>query len=215
MLNAVSISFQILIRAKLTYHETDILPYLDGNGLIQYSDYFYDDYGGNLEPFENIADGSTIFVKSDFIRAFFKKKFHRLNAKIILITHNGDYFPNKNYKKYLTNDNIITWFAQNPSFTHPKLIQLPIGLENTNYYSDKNENLKQIIQLRNIPWRKRKILLYINFNYKTNSQSRKSLIDRFKKFKDSLVIETKLNYKTYLNHLRNSKYVLCPRGNTE
>ena len=188
-------------------------PFITGNGFVILSDYILDDYINNLEPIEKIKNGDVIFVKTEFARKFFKSYLTKLTKKIILITHNSDYSLSLNYKKYLNNENLIVWFAQNPSFLHPKLIPIPIGFENSCWRPQNLEFIRKLDLKSLKPWNERKILLYINFNYRTNSASRKSLLSMFKNYKNVLIITEKVNYSTYMKHLSDSKFVLCPKGN--
>ncbi len=197
-------------RPDLAIDNTGTYPFISGSNLVFISNYVYDFHVNNIEP-QNLKDGDIIFVKIDLIDKFFNNIFPMIDKKFILITQNGDFSTDIKHKKYLYYKKLIAWFGQNPGFQHPKHIPIPIGIENTFY------NPKKILFQRNItnliPWKDRKYLLYLNYNPSTNSKHRKNLHKLFESFDNILIISKKVNYLTYMNHIGNSKYVLCPRGN--
>jgi hypothetical protein len=96
---------------------------------------------------------------------------------------------------------------------HPKHIPLPIGLENPTYVPFKLDFVRAVNETNLIPWERRKYLLYLNFNSATNPSARKHLLTRFKDIPEVLISQKRLDYASYMNHIGDSKFVLCPRGN--
>lgn len=202
-------------RLDLTTDVTGTLPYFSGANLVLFADYVFDHKVKNVaRAIEKMRDGDTIYVKGDYTNMFFRHEFKDIKTKFIIMSHNSDASAHPRHAKYLDNDKVIAWFAENPAFEHPKLIPIPIAMENPFYFPEKIKIVRGTdLNALRIPWEKRKILLYINFSVKTNKKARQPLIDYFSKF-DQVVINPKgLDYKTYLTHLGNSKFVLCPRGN--
>ncbi len=197
-----------IYRPDLAVDSTGTLPYISGSNLVFISNFVYDFKVKNVKQVEN--NGDIIFVCTDLIDKFFKQIYPKIEKKFILITHNSDYSTNLTHSKYLNENKLIVWFGQNPGFSHSKHKPIPIGFENTIW------NPKKIQFIRNlkyfIPWKKKKYLLYINFEPNTNPGARRCLIEMFKSF-DNVLIEHKVDYKTYMSHIGDSKFVLCPKGN--
>ena len=200
-------------RTDFTLDNTATLPYVSGSTLLLYSDYIYDDHVRNVEPSINkMHPGDVILVKIDLIDDFFTKVFVKLKKPFLLITHQGDYSTDIKHAKYLDDSKLLAWFGQNPGFTHPKHIPIPIGFENTFWHPRHISFIRNVKTNELIPWHERKYLLYLNFNSGTNPGSREYLNNYFKNF-TNVLISGRVSYDVFLSHLENSKYVLCPRGN--
>lgn len=193
------------------FDENGTFPYVSGASLLLSSDFIYDVTLNNIKV-DRIKDGNVIFLKTDYMEDFFNNIYPKMRSKIILITQNSDNSTDIAFSKYLNDDKLIAWLGQNPGFVHPKHIPIPIGLENPNYGPHKIKYIRTLNINSLIKWEKRKYLIYINFSPDTNP-IRKNLENKlFKKF-NNILISKKVDYFTYLKHIENSKFVLCPRGN--
>ena len=89
-------------------------------------------------------------MKSDFIGRFVNIIVPYLTTKFILVTHNSDKSVPKTVKsKKMLRQNplLIKWFAQNPAIVHPKLIPIPIGMENLHYHkAGKLELIEKLLR---------------------------------------------------------------------
>lgn len=81
------------------------------------------------------ASGDSIYVCTDALLNFSEHFLDRIQAPFTLVTGDSD-TPINNHliqhepiQKILTNSNLIKWFAQNMVADHPKLHQLPIGMD--------------------------------------------------------------------------------------
>jgi len=196
-------------RYDLAIDSTSTYPFVSGSNFVFISDYVYDFRVKNIEPIDKLKDGDILFVNTEFIDDFFSHVSMKIKTKFILITHNSDYLlTNEKHLGYLNdNNNLLAWFGHNPRFEHSKFIPIPIGIENTIYFPNKIKIIRNITNL--IAWNQRKYLLYLNYDSSKNVSYK-----LFENFENTLIIENKVNYSTYLNHIGNSKYVLCPsRGN--
>lgn len=185
-------------------------PYISGDTFRAHCDFIFDETRQSLNPYK-VKNGNTIFVKTDFLPAFFSKIHPRIKEKYILITHNSDFSMTEKYSKFLEDDKIIAWFAQNvENYSHLKLHPLPIGLANK-YWSHGNVNLiNEMMQIA--PNLEKKILLYMNFLIATRVNERSMVADMFRE-EPYCVIESPKEYGAYLTDLAQSKFVLSPRGN--
>lgn len=199
-------------RPDFTIDPTGTLPYVSGANFLLFSDFVFDYHVANVVPSE-VKDGDVIFVKTDLIDQFFVKFFPSINSKFILITHNSDYSTSPEHKKFLNDSKLIAWFGMNPGFEHPKHIVIPIGFKNPVWYTGNTMNLIRYRKKNLTPWEKRKTLLYVNFSPETYPKARKPFYDKLKNEQGVLVIEKRIDFETYMSHLSEAKFVLCPRGN--
>lgn len=87
----------------------------------------------NYIPSE-IKDGSTIYICTPAIPTFLKI-FEQTTSKFILVTGDCDveainmFETHQDFFKFLESDNLIHWYAQNMVVLHPKITQIPIGLD--------------------------------------------------------------------------------------
>jgi hypothetical protein len=139
--------------------------------------------------------------------------FHRiknLDNKFIVVTHNSDL--NINEVDNLPN-NVIKWFTQNVNCIDNRLESLPIGLENSIWYSHIEKPKKILNKLnenKNIH-----NLVYMNHNISTNEQERivpfEVLND--KKFVTTEIRSNGIDFENYINKIYNHKFVISPEGN--
>lgn len=212
-------------------------PYISGTNFYFQADYVYTEHFKNIEPVEKLDNGNVIFVKMTLVDEFFTKIFPLITKRIILITYNYDEPSLKKHKRYLLNTNLLAWFSSNPGFFHPKHIPLPLGFQSSYLEGFKTLALRLETKLKDTlhislrdsekvnflrdfeassylkPWKKRKYLLYVNFLvHNSDPGDRVKLKSYFKAFKNVLYVDSKVDYFTYMNHLNDSKYVICPSG---
>lgn len=172
------------------------------------------------EKFLNLVDNNVIFYKNttevnNFLLNFAPK------TPFILITHNSDgaveyeatRWDSASFK--YAPKNLIKWFGQNIKHEDPKLISLPIGLENSKWFPELNK-IKKLFDIKLNP--KQNInLIYSNFNIETNLNERLSPFNICKSISYATTVLGKngLNYDSYLYNLYNHEFVLCPPGNGE
>jgi len=153
------------------------------------------------EPFIH-TPGQSIFVKTDYVRDFFSKI--SMNAPFVLVTGVSDYSPSTFFTdeqllKLLENPLLLEWRAQNVCFEHPKLIHLPIGLEDTpeklDFCQKYEMELKSTPKIDNI---------YTNFTPDTNPHERNCF---------NSDVKEKIDFQTYIRTMAGYKYVMCPMGN--
>jgi len=152
------------------------------------------------EPLTYTA-GQSIFVKTDYIRQFFSET---KPVSYTLVTGVSDYSPSTFFTdeqllQILDNPLIIEWHAQNVCTDHPKLVHLPIGLEDT---PEKLEFCQKYeVELKSIP----KIdAVYTNFTPDTNPHERNCFNSEVKE---------KMDFSTYMRTMAGYRYVMCPMGN--
>jgi hypothetical protein len=192
-------------------------PYLSGDTFRKYCDHVFDVKNPNFDPAQ-VKDGDIIFLsktdyndKSDynFIDNFFKNYHPLIKNKYILVTHNSVANITERFKKYLNNEKLFLWFAKNVAFQHPKLIPIPLGLENELWGKNYVKILNNIKNLS--PHVEKEYLLYMNFNIETNLKERKPAYDYFKN-KEFCHSTNRMNTEQYLWDVRKAKFVVSPLG---
>jgi hypothetical protein len=156
---------------------------------------------------------------------FIEEEFNRLkkiNNNIIFITGNSDH-PITNKLVEMCPKNIIKWYAENAMSNDPKIVPIPIGIENqfeckrsghgipfTERYNKKYEIINNLLKNKKEEPTK---FIYSNFSTHTNPKQRESL----KKISiESTFItwsEPDLSYENLYKEIFDHKMVLCPVGN--
>jgi len=167
---------------------------------------------------EKIEGSSSFFVKTEYLN-FFKDSILPLiddNKKIVLVTHNSDKgitTTDTCHKYLLDNPKIHKWLAQNVAFEcnkdyYPKLIGIPIGLENSQWKGSNFNVLRDIIRSENL---EKTGLMYFNFNTKTNSGVRNGI--RKTLLKNGFEESESKEWREYLRDMSRHKFVVSPPGN--
>lgn len=171
---------------------------------------------------KDVKNGSTIFVKTDYLDSFCKNYVPKINAKFVLVTHNSDIEIPGNYKKLLNDKNLIAWFGENVVMQHPKLFGIPIGMVYGfmfgQWLQGSFSDLDNILQLSHQGKIKKNKLLYMNFSVgRGRGKERHYVWNLFKNkiycYSTPLYKEIPcISYRQYLQELAESKFVLSPRG---
>jgi hypothetical protein len=179
------------------------MNFVTGNKFKNISDFILDEKGFVKTINNNIIP--IFFVKTDFIDLFFSNYAPSYSFK--LITHNSDFPINYHHLKYLENENLISWFAQNVNFKHKKLFSIPIGIANE-IWQHGDESV--ILDVMNTEFKKNN-LIYCNFDVRTNFFERNKCIQWMSN--NSLDNSERKEFKIYLQELKNSFFCLSPNGN--
>lgn len=174
------------------------------------------------EKFKNLDNGVDIFYRdTHLVNQFFDNP---PKNKFVLVSHNSDGKIKKNDFRFShgsSNDanianipnNLVKWYGQNVCVNHEKIISIPIGLENSEWFPNLKKKEK-IIYYSN---KKSDItnLLFICHNINTNINERRDPYILFKDISWVTLINgmNGLNFDTYLKNIKSHKFVLCPEGN--
>ena len=154
-----------------------------------------------ITELDNIDKYNSIFIKTDILNQFYNKFGNILENKIIF-THNSDIEIGESFVKNL--NKLKKQFSQNCLIKHPKLISIPIGIENRQWFD--HEIFHNIRKRKDI---KKDKDFYFFFSFNTHP----SRIECFNALKDKLVWNDKKNKENYFIELKRHKYAICPRGN--
>lgn len=121
---------------KPRYHS---LPLVTGDGFRMLADVIFEtDHELSESACASVKSASktgsgviVVYVDVHIQVKFFQTCFEKINAPIVLVTHNGDpYVPHPDVAHHLDSSKLVHWFGQNCAMSHSKLSCIPIGLEN-------------------------------------------------------------------------------------
>lgn len=183
-------------------------PFVSGDAFRAYCDYAFDEEDTSLDPL-SVAPRSTIFVKTDYLGHFFRKVHPRIRCQYILVTHNSDDAAPGGYSRFLEDEKIIAWFAQNVNDnTHVKMHSIPIGIANRHWDHGNGQRIQEV-QSKSFSQER---LLYLNFAIETFPQERRLVHALLARAPFSYLSPAK-QFGAYLQDLASCKFVASPRGN--
>ena len=175
-----------------------------------------------LNRFSKLHNGKDIFFcKTDFLQKDFDI-ISKLNHDVILISGNSDIAITNKIAKTAP-QNISTWFCQNNECDDPRVVSLPLGIENTfeckrfghgvawDFALEKNKILSSIFN--------KKItgetfnLVYANFNVNTSPIWRNKIKDVCLKSNHITFEKSNLSYPEFISKILSHEAVVCPCGN--
>jgi hypothetical protein len=177
-------------------------PYITGDGFRSIAHHIFDD--ASDVRVSKVKTGDIIFVRSDMLQEFFKKKLPLIKNRFILLSHNADNNIDASVTN-LMNSKVIHWFAQNILIKDSKISPLPIGLSNIRYNPDST--FIKIVQSEGFN-KKNKIAV----SFRPNNPERALLVETILKFNtaEEALAENKLDYYRKISQF---KFVASPEGN--
>ena len=111
-------------------------PYISGDGFRTIGDHIYDSTRPNFAP-EKVKEKEIVFVGDNMIKKFLREIHPRISVRYILVTHNGDERVDEEVAALLDLDvdnKIIKCYSYNVTVSHPKIVPIPLGIENKHFY---------------------------------------------------------------------------------
>jgi len=201
------VTIQIFSKQENKVQRCSSYPFISGDAFRTFCDFIIDKTNCSFNP-DALQDGDTIFLKTDYLAYFFKVFHPRITKKYILVTHNSDLRAPGKFASFLNDKKLIAWFGQNVCQYHPKLIPIPIGLANSHFL---NGNISIITDIESHQKIKDK-LLYLNISG-THHERRK--VEQIFSGKPFCFKSNRKPFKSYLEDLASSFFVLSPRGKGE
>jgi hypothetical protein len=177
----------------------------------------------------NLTEKCTVYICSSAIPVF-AKIINKLPCKIILVTGDCDeccpmeLFSNKrDFERFVKNEKILHWFSQNLLLQHPKMTQIPIGLDYHTMVSLGNsisplEQETQLLELQNhsLPFFKRIPKIYANFHFTLNTKFAQERRDALAQISKDLIFyePTKIERLESWKHQVEYAFVASPHGNS-
>lgn len=164
------------------------------------------------DTFKSSDKVQVIWCRPDYIDLVFEQ-CRNTEGKFILITHCSDIEINEEYFKRKPS-NIIKWFAQNISYSHPDLHCIPIGLEShRGPYRGDYTNFEWLFNNIKPEPISNKIInkIYCNFSLNTNKKRIQILHSLYNH--DMCIHEQGKNYIDYCSSVKQFLFIASPRGN--
>lgn len=155
----------------------------------------------NIDCINDISIYKNIFVFTDNLLTFYEK-FHTQLSNKNIVSHNSDDEINNNFIKYL--DIVNCQLSQNCLIQHPKLISLPIGIENRQHFD--HQIFHNIRKRTDIKKEKNIYFLFSLANHPSRNICYNSLINK-------IPINSNKSKEEYFIELKKHKFAICPRGN--
>jgi len=172
------------------------------------------------DKYLSLASENILYLKTDLLTYGIEEMGFRgsiISAKPanVWITGHSDYCINYDlFQKY--EGNCKFWFTVNKNFETERLISLPLGIPNNNpeiplFFG----NIEIMLEIMEKP-RMLKNLVYMNFSINTCTVEREGC---YQYFNDKEWVSKGTNLqslegrRSFLEDIRNHKFVLCPRGN--
>ena len=156
---------------------------------------------------EEVLQAKSLFVYTQILPFFFDKIYPHLSNRFVLITHNSDYGITEDYRRFLDENKIIKWFAQNAEIEHEKLVSVPIGIANSQW-PHGNLALLDSIRAEKQP---KSSLVYKNFDSGTSFMRRLRVQEATSL--NGIAMAPKTKQSIYLRSIAQSKFNICPLGN--
>ncbi|KKP36082.1 MAG: hypothetical protein UR26_C0001G0126 [candidate division TM6 bacterium GW2011_GWF2_32_72] len=205
-----------ITKIKLGLKRSYNYPYITYQSFMYYCDHIFP---RNLKP-ANVKAGDTIYIGDEnLLQHFFEEIHPKISVPYILITHDAMYTGQKKYFKYLNDSKIIAWFTKNPIDQHEKIFGLPVGLPPKGYKHGNTKLLKSMMGKKLL----KKHTLYLNIIPGPCLDERMKVFNmfRYKNYcynaypiphPENLKNEDRKNYLEYIMDIKESKFVLSPRG---
>jgi hypothetical protein len=148
------------------------------------------------------ADNNWWFCKADYLEYFFAKLAPA--DPFVLFSHNSDRSIGSSFARELRRRSLRAWLAQNPSFEHPKLRALPIGIANPAWPHGDQDELRRVQEAP--PPRTR--LFDASFSLDTNVAARTYCVEQ-----TEITPTPSQPFPGYLRQLASSYFCIAPAGN--
>jgi hypothetical protein len=183
--------------------------------------------------FSRLKDGQSVYICSSAISHFISTVFPIIQKRFILVTGDCDescpydlFRSSEEFIRFIESDKIIHWYSQNCIGKHPKLTQIPIGMDyhtmaaRDHEWGPKTPPLEQeriLFEIRQSakPLEQRMVKAYANFHFLMNTKYAYDRIDAINKIPKSCVFYESTKVKRLETWKTQSEYafVISPHGN--
>eukprot|EP00668_Euglena_longa_P041028 GGOE01053991.1.p1 GENE.GGOE01053991.1~~GGOE01053991.1.p1 ORF type:complete len:476 (+),score=128.94 GGOE01053991.1:263-1690(+) len=166
----------------------------------------------SLDP-RSITNRSIVFINTLDIPTFVAHKLPRIDAHFFVITHNRDKsVPGPEGMPLLHSPKLLRWFAKNIDHAHPKMVPIPIGIENRFYRNGEHpEDFLDLLSGNHNATASRDVL--INFTPRKWNSDRSHALEAMKKNGFGSRQIKKVGHKQFLDQSRHYRFILSPQGN--
>jgi hypothetical protein len=177
-----------------------------------------------INEIESLKKSSTVYFCNTAIKSNFINIFNKIKEPITIVSGDSDDTMDESFFKnilpQIETEKIVKWYCQNCTFSHPKIFQLPIGLDLHSVQDISNpitpieheKMIKDIIK-HSKPFYERKLLCYSNFHFQIQRHPDRQ--DAYDKVPKELVFYEKDRTDRETTYRKQTEYafVLSPHGN--
>ena len=157
---------------------------------------------GHIPPLWN--NPSLIFCYSHRILDFSRKVVSIQNPCVIVFGNSDENITYEVSKPFLESSCVKHIVCQNIQFAHPKASFLPIGIANAMWPHGNMGNFNHITKEKTQE-------VFCNFSVSTNPTVRGRCVESMNKH--GILQTSGFSQDTYIQHLANHRYSICPEGN--
>ena len=212
--------------------------YVSSRGLMKSCDYSSSTPISSIKQLINYSDFfnetkqiPTLYVCSSAIPDFCKRMLPHITFPFILVSGDCDetvpydIFTQNDFEVFINNPNLIKWFCQNLVIYHPKIINIPIGLD---YHTmekrdiwgpiitpaNQEKLLTSIVQTSK-PFYERKIMCYSNFHFAMTTKYAYDRKDAITQIPKNLIYyePTQITRLKTWHSQKDYAFVVSPHGN--
>lgn len=186
-------------------------PYVSGDSFRALADHIHDETG-TFDPLR-VKLGDIVFISTGEALEYIKNIHPLIQNKYILIAHNGDASIDIDFTN-LIDENIFRMYGQYVLPAHPKIVPLPIGLENLRYHFNGVTRTVDAMRRKAVrPPLIKKDRIFFNFSTDTNPKERIPAKEYFEKHPLMETVNEMLLPPLHLKKLMTYKFVVSPPGN--
>lgn len=184
-------------------------PFITSDGFRKIADHIYDNVCKNFVP-EKVKERDIVFVGDENIEKFLTEIHPKIKVNYILITDNGDNTIDQKVFD-LAKDKILKWYGINVLISDPRIIPIPLGIENKHYYVCGIPAIFNNVIKKNHSKRNR---IFYGFSVFNNKEERQPAMDVLKVNSLAETFKRWMNFYQYLNLLATYKFVASPPGSS-
>jgi len=167
------------------------------------------------EMFQSLSDNEKVFYRHTHdVNELFKNP---PSKPFILVSHNSDGCVSVSPGPFdadfrMAPSNMKKWFGQNVDVVDEKIVSLPLGMENVQWFNNTKINrMKQLLASK----KQHRNTLFVCHNINTFPEHRREPYNLFPKMNWATVLsgQNGSNFDRYIENIYHHKFVLCPRGN--
>jgi hypothetical protein len=182
-------------------------PYISGDSFRALADHVVE--GGERIVRGRVREGDVVFVAGHELERFRSECLPAIDARFVLVSHNSDFNIDEEVAAMADDPRIIRWFAQNCLVRHPKIVPIPIGLENKSHYNFGV--VRDFARVARASSLKKPRILY-GFAVGTNEGERGPALEALRSSGAADEV-TRTNARAYRRILASYRFVASPAGN--
>ena len=183
-------------------------PYVSGDSFRRLATHIIE--GSSQLSSLSVRAGDVIFCETHRLRAFALNVLPTIAHPIVLVSHNSDDAVDSTVADIADSRVVSAWFAQNNLLNHPKVVSIPIGLENAHHHN--YGIVGDFDRLRSRSAKQEKIpRIVASFTISTNPVERRAACLALQQSRVSDWV--RLSSRQYRETVQRYMYVASPQGN--